>query len=54
MPLVAPTATPPGIAVVTLDRTPQGISTGALLEVAGELDLQPVLDRVLVAAGSAE
>ena len=53
VPLVAPTATR-GIAVVTPERVPQGILTGALLEVAGELDLQPVLDRVLVSAGTAE
>ena len=53
VPLVAPTATR-GIAVVAPERVPQGILTGALLEVAGELDLQPVLDRVLVAAGTTE
>ena len=48
VPLVAPRATR-GIAVVTPERVPQGILTGALVEVAAELDLQSVLDRVLVA-----
>jgi DNA-binding transcriptional LysR family regulator len=51
VPLVAPRATR-GIAVVTPERVPQGILTGALIEVARELDLQPVLDRVLVSAGT--